>query len=108
MNRNIVGMALALVFAFVATALAHEHKVMGTVTMVGPDHVMMKTTDGHDVTVNVTKDTKITKGKTPVKLDTIKQGTRLVVTTASDEAPYAAMSIQVGATAPAKTTEKKK
>lgn len=107
MVKKVSGIVLAAVFAFAASAFAHEHKVMGTATMVGPDHVMMKTTDGHDVTVNVTKNTKITKGKETVKLATIKEGTRLVVTTASDEAPYAAMAIQVGATTPAKTTTKK-
>ena len=107
MVKRISGIVLATVLAFSASAFAHEHKVMGTATMVGPDHVMMKTTDGHDVTVNVRKDTKITKGKESVKLDTIKEGTRLVVTTASDEAPYAAMAIQVGATVTAKPAKKK-
>ena len=96
--RKILGIAAAAIFAMTATASAHEHKVMGTATMVGADHVMMKATDGHDVKVNVTKDTKITKGKEAVKLDTIKEGTRLVVTTASDGSPYTAMAIQVGAT----------
>lgn len=103
MTKKILGFTLAAVFAIAAAAFAHEHKIMGTATMVASDHLMMKTVDGHDVTVNVTKDTKITKGKTAVNLDTIKEGTRLVVTTASDEAPYTAMAIQVGATTPART-----
>ena len=107
MVKRISGIVLAAVFAFAASAFGHEHKVMGTATMVGSDHVMMKTTDGKDVTVNVTKNTKITKGKETVKLDSIKEGTRLVVTTASDEAPYAAIAIQIGAAAPAKTEKKK-
>ena len=98
MTKRIAAIAVAALFAVAASAFAHEHKVMGTVTMVGTDHVMMKTTDGHDVTVSVTKETKITKGKVAVKLDVIKEGTRLVVTTASDEAPYKAMAIEVGAT----------
>ena len=37
----------------------HEHKVMGTVTMAAADHVLVKTTDGKDVTILVTKDTKV-------------------------------------------------
>lgn len=107
MMRRILGVALATLVITAASASAHEHKVMGTVTMVGADHVMMKTPKGEQVTVNVSKDTKITKDKdkTAVKLDTIKEGTRIVVTTASDDPPYAAMAIQVGATT---TTPKKK
>ena len=105
MIKRILGVAVAAILLMAATAVAHEHKVMGTVTMVGPDHVMMKTTAGKNVTISVNKDTKITKDKTAVKLDTIREGTRIVVTTASDEAPYAAMAIQVGATTPSKTTK---
>lgn len=108
MIRKVLGFAAVALFTVVATASAHEHKVMGTVTMVMTDSVMMKTTDGHDVTVNVTKDTKITKGKAAVKLDTIKEGTRLVVTTASDETPYKAAAIQVGATVSKASSAKKK
>lgn len=90
----------ALVFVMTAgTVFAHEHKVLGTVTMTGPDHVMMMTTDGHDVTVKVTAATKITKAKDTVKLETIKEGTRIAVLTASDTAPYTAMAIEVGAIA---------
>lgn len=98
----------AVMLAATTAVLAHEHKVLGTVTMTGPDHVMMRTTDGHDVTVKVTSKTKITKDKATVTLETIKEGTRVVVTTASDETPYDAMAIQVGATVPAKTTKAKK
>ena len=106
MIKRTLGMAIAIILITVASAVAHEHKVMGTVTMVGPDHLMMKTTTGKDVTVNVNKDTKITKAKTTVKLDAVKEGTRIVVTTASDETPYSAMVIQVGATPSAKPKKK--
>ena len=67
--------------------------------------VMMKTTEGKDVTVTVTKATKVTRGKTTMQLQSLKPGTRLVVTTASDESPYTAMLIQVGA-APAAPLKK--
>ena len=53
----------------------HEHKVMGTVTMAAADHVMLKDKDGKDVTVKVTKDTKV-KAKPAVKVEEIKVGTR--------------------------------
>lgn len=79
-----------------ATVLAHEHKVLGTVTMAAADHVMMTTTDGKPVTVKLTTGTKVIRGKAPVKVETVKPGTRIVVTTESDEAPYTAKLIQVG------------
>jgi hypothetical protein len=88
---------LVLTLALSATTVfAHEHKVLGTVTSTAADHVMMKTTDGKAVTVKVTADTKVTKEKVPVKITTVKEGTRIVVTTESDEAPYTASLIEVG------------
>ena len=106
MRNRLFGIVVLTVFAATATVVAHEHKVMGTVTMGMSDSLMMKTTDGHDVTVKITPETKITKGKDAVKLDTLKAGTRIVVTTASDEAPYTAIAIQVGVAA--KATPQKK
>jgi len=90
----------ALLIAAAATpAFAHEHTVLGTVTHVTGDRVTMKTIQGKEVAVTVTKSTRITRGKETVKADAIKDGIRIVVTTASDEAPYAAKLIQLG-TAP--------
>jgi hypothetical protein len=79
-----------------ATVLAHEHKVLGTVKTAAADHVMMTTTEGKPVTVKLTKDTKVIREKAPVKIETVKPGTRIVVTTESDETPYTAKLIQVG------------
>jgi hypothetical protein len=88
---------LVLTLATSAPAVfAHEHKVLGTVTSTAADQVMMKTTDDKAVTVKVTGDTKVTKGKEVVKIATVKEGTRIVVTTESDEAPYTASLIEVG------------
>src|SRR5688500_15269992 len=49
----------------------HEHKVMGTVTMAAADHVMLKDKDGKDVTIKVTKDTKV-KAKPMIKVEDLK------------------------------------
>jgi hypothetical protein len=57
----------------------HEHKLMGTVTMVGADHVMFKDKDGKTVTVFLKSDTKILQGKTAMKLGDIKANQRIVV-----------------------------
>src|SRR5581483_6475059 len=77
----------------------HDHKIMGTVTMAAADHVMLKDKDGKDVTVKVTKDTKI-KAKAAVKVEEIKVGTRVVVTAVEEkDKSMTAKTIEVGALA---------
>ena len=77
----------------------HEHKVMGTVTMAAADHVMLKDKDGKDVTVKVTKETKV-KAKPAVKVEEIKVGTRVVVTAVEQkDKSLTAKLIEVGAVA---------
>lgn len=80
----------------------HDHKVMGTVTMAMTDHVMLKDKDGKDVTIKVTKDTKV-KAKPALKVDEIKAGTRVVVTAieGKDESLTAKL-IEVGPVQPTK------
>ncbi|HEU4689395.1 MAG TPA: hypothetical protein VFS23_13565 [Vicinamibacterales bacterium] len=80
----------------------HEHKVLGTVTMAMADHIMLKDKDGKDVTIKVTKDTKV-KAKPALKVEDIKAGTRVVVTAVEQkDKSMTAKSIEVGA-APAAT-----
>ncbi|MEQ1760661.1 MAG: hypothetical protein ABL986_20315 [Vicinamibacterales bacterium] len=79
----------------------HDHKVMGTVTMAGADHVMLKDQDGKDVTVHVTKDTKV-KAKPAVKVADIKPGTRVVITAEMEKDQMMAKTIEVGAAATSK------
>lgn len=78
----------------------HEHKVMGTVTMAAADHVMVKDTDGKDVTVYLKTDTKIVRGKTNVKAADIKTNMRVVITAVTekdkDREKMVAKSIQLG------------
>ena len=79
----------------------HEHKVMGTVTMAAADHVMLKDKDGKDVTIKVTKDTKV-KAKPMIKVEEIKAGTRVVITAVEQkDKSMTAKTIEVGAAAAA-------
>lgn len=103
MTRRVAAAVLAsglLAFALTAPALAHEghaHKVMGTVTMAAADHVMLKDKDGKDVTLKVTKSTKV-KSKPAMKVEEIKPGTRVVVTAVMEkDKTMTARTIQVGA-----------
>ena len=99
-RRFILGVALAAMLAIPTYVFAHEghdHKIMGTVTMAAADHVMLKDKDGKDVTVKVTKDTKV-KSKPTLKVEEIKAGTRVVVTAAQEkDESFTAKSIEVGA-----------
>ena len=71
MNKTwIAVLALAAVLAVPAGVRAHEghsHKVMGTVSSVEGNHVMVKSSDGKNIMVMLDKKTAITRGKT--KLD---------------------------------------
>ena len=75
----------------------HDHKVMGTVTMSTADHIVVKDTDGKDVTVKVTKDTRV-KAKPTIKVEAIKVGTRVVVMAAEQkDKTMLAKTIELGA-----------
>jgi hypothetical protein len=79
----------------------HEHKVMGTVTLAASDHVMLKDRDGKNVTLKVTKDTKV-KAKPMIKVEEIKAGTRVVITAIEQkDKSMTAKTIDVGVTAAA-------
>jgi len=92
--------ALLLAIAIAPVARAHEgdeHKVMGTVTMAAVDHIMVKTTEDKEVTIQVTKDTKVMKGEDAMKTEDIDAGTRVVVTAVTEKDQLRAKLIQVGA-----------
>ena len=80
----------------------HEHKVLGTVTMAATDHVMLKSNDGKDVTVQVTKETKILMAKKPMKIEDVKAGMRIVVTAVTEKEQVMAKVIELGAGAATK------
>lgn len=106
--RNWFGAALAAAVVLVGgaqLALAHEghdHKVMGTVTMAAADHLMLKDRDGKTVTVQITKDTKIVRGKEAAAAGDIKAGLRVVVTAQQVKSAMTAKTIELGAAPAAK------
>ena len=93
--------ALALTSSTVLAHEGHDHMIKGTVTMAAADHVMLKDTEGKDVTVKVTKDTKV-KAKPALKVEEIKAGTRVVITaTEGKDKAFTAKTIEVGVAAAA-------
>ena len=100
--KGIGAVAIVALLLMSGVALAHpDHKVMGTVTMVAADHVMIKDKAGKEHTIKLAKTTKVTKNKKAMKAADIKVGTRVVVTAVSDN-DLTAKVIEVGA-APAAT-----
>ncbi len=63
----------------------HEHKVLGTVTMAAPDHVMLKDKGGKDHTIQINADTKFTRAKKVMTAADMKTGMRVVITAVTDK-----------------------
>lgn len=76
----------------------HEQKLLGTVSMAAPDHVMVKDKDGKDQTIQINAATKFVRAKKAMKADDMKVGMRVVVTAATDENDdkLIALSIELG------------
>ncbi len=70
--------------------------------MAATDHVMLKSNDGKDVTVQVTKETKILMAKKPMKIEDVKAGMRIVVTAVTEKEQVMAKVIELGAGAATK------
>jgi len=90
---------VALTFSTASPALAHPghaHKMLGTVTMVAADHVMLKDKDGKEATVYVNKDTKVLREKKPAKLEDIQNGMRVVITAQMESDKMFAKTIELG------------
>ena len=103
-------LAISAVFALVVLPLrahpGHEHKILGTVSMAAPDHVMLKDRAGKDYTVHINEQTKVLRAKKVVPVGDIKAGMRVVVTAltekVNDVERMRATTIELGAAAPAK------
>lgn len=88
-TRKVIRIAAAALVAAVAmsgVAIAHaNHKIMGTVTMVAADHVMVKDRAGKEHTIKLVKTTKVTRNKKAMKASDLAVGTRVVATVVSDK-----------------------
>ena len=108
MKRLFGSVALVAALAVPSLVLAHEghaHKIMGTVSSIDGNHLMVKTTDGKAVTVMLDAKTTITQGKAKVDASALKVGDRVVATGAEDKGMIHAATLQVG-TAPAVAAKK--
>jgi hypothetical protein len=103
MNKNwIAAIALAAVLVVPAVARAHEghaHKVMGTVSSVDGNNVMVKTADGKTVMVMLDSKTAITRGNTKLDATAVKVGDRVVAEGTEEKEMIMAKTVKLGAVA---------
>lgn len=85
--------------------LAHEghtHTVMGIVSsLVGATQLVVKTTEGKDVTITLNDKTTVTRGSGKLTLKDVAVGQRVVVDVGTGKTPLLARGIKLGAVAAA-------
>ena len=107
MRKWIIGVVvLAATVITPAMLRAHEghaHKVMGTVSSVDGNHLMVKTTGGKTVMVMLDEKTKVTQGKTKIDAAALKVGDRVVAVGPEENEIIIATTIKIGLTSAAST-----
>lgn len=100
MNRRAFVAALAFAAVPAASAVAHEghdHKLLGTVTEITAERLVVRATkDGAVSTIAIVATTKVTRGKTKIAATDLKVGDRVVVNIGSGKAPLTAKAVQAG------------
>ena len=95
-------LAIAVVAALACPAISrahdgHSEKVMGTVSSVHGNNVMVKTAAGKTVMVMLDAKTKITRGNTKVDAAALKVGERVVATGPEEKEMIMAATVQLSA-----------
>ena len=110
MNKHwivVIALAGALIVPAVARAHENDKTVMGTVSSISGNNLMVKTADGKTVMVMMDAKTKITKGTTKLAATALKVGDRVVAAGPEEKDMIMAETVKVGAaSAPAKTAKK--
>ena len=100
MNKKwIIAVAVAGALIVPAAARAHEghaHKVMGTVSSVDGNHIVVKTTDGKTVMVMLDAKTAVTRGKTKLDATAVKVGERVVAEGMEEKKMIMAKTVKLG------------
>lgn len=99
MKRFVAGLALVATFAAPAVLLAHEghaHHVMGTVSAVSVSNIDVKDSAGKVVSFQLTAETKVLRGETPVNAADIKVGERVMVEGTEADGKMTAKLVRLG------------
>ena len=81
----------------------HDHKLMGTISSIDKNKVVVKTTEGKDMTFEITPLTAFKRGKDKGAVSDLKAGMRVVVNIGDGVEPLKAKEVQYSA---ASTTTK--
>lgn len=90
-------LAVALSLLAPAAPLAHpghDHKLMGTISSIDKNKVVMKTTEGKDMTFEIVPTTAFKRGKTKGMQSDLKAGMRVVVNVGDGVEPLKAKEVQ--------------
>src|SRR5688572_9635292 len=91
-------LALALVAPGAAVAHpGHDHKLMGTISAIDKNKVVVKTTEGKDMTFEITPLTTFKRGKQKGAQADLKAGMRVVVNIGDGVEPLKAKEVQYSA-----------
>lgn len=82
----------------------HDHKLMGTISSIDKNKIVMKTTEGKDMTFEVTPVTTFKRGTAKGAQADLKAGMRVVVNVGDGVEPLKAKDVQYSAST---TTAKK-
>jgi len=93
---TMMGAAVLAVLVGTGAVLAHpNHKILGTVSTVAAQQLIVKDREGREHTITLVKTTKVTRNRKPIKVSDIPARARVVVTVVSDE-DFTAKTIEVG------------
>jgi hypothetical protein len=98
---------MAVVVTLAVPALAgahegHEHKALGTVSVVNGNHVTVKTTDGKTIVLMLDDKTTVTRGKAKLDAKAVTVGERVSVGYMEENKMLMAHEIKLATTSPAK------
>ena len=99
MKQLILG-ALAISLLMPALPMAHpghDHKLMGTISSIDKNKIVMKTTEGKDMTFEVTPITAFKAGTKKGAQSELKAGMRVVVNVGDGVEPLKAKEVQYSA-----------
>lgn len=100
--KQLIFAALALSLLIPAVPMAHpghDHKLMGTITSIDKNKVLVKTTEGKDMTFEIIPTTTFKRGKAKGAAADLKAGLRVVVNIGDGVAPLKAKEVQYSAPA---------
>lgn len=100
--KNFLFAVLALTLLVPALPMAHpghDHKLMGTISSIDKNKIVMKTTEGKDATFEITPTTTFKSGGKKGAQADLKAAMRVVVLLVNEKEPLKAKEVQYSAAA---------